>query len=210
MDNPFWRFLGRLTDLVWLNILTLICCIPVFTAGAAISAMYRVLIFMTLKQDSGVTKMFFKTFRENFKDATKVWIPSFIILLILIANGYLIYHGVLDSYGNLVKASGISIGIIASVLIMFLCYVLPMISRYDSDLKTNVKNAFLLLLAYFPRSFCMLIICISPIALMMLSNIFLVLWFVYGLSFPGYVNAMLLGNIFVKTEGVALDGQGEV
>lgn len=210
MYNPFWRFVGRLTDLVWLNILTLICCIPVFTAGAAISAMYRVLIFMTLKQDSGVTKMFFKSFKENFKDATIVWIPSFLILAVLFSNGYLIYHGVLDSYVGLLKASGISIGIITAIVIMFLCYVLPMISRYDSDVKTNVKNAFLLMLAYFPRSFCLLVICISPIALMMLSNIFLVLWFLYGLSFPGYVNAMLLSNIFVKTEGVTSNGQGEI
>ena len=93
-----------------------------------------------------------------------------------------------------------SIGVILAVLIMFLTYVLPMISRYDSDLKTNVKNAFLLMLAYFPRSFSMLMITLFPIALMMLSDKFLIFWFVYGFSFPGYVNAMLLGKVFTKAE----------
>ena len=41
-DNPVWRFIGKLGDLVLLNLLWLICCIPVFTAGAATTAVYYV------------------------------------------------------------------------------------------------------------------------------------------------------------------------
>lgn len=210
MDNAFFRFVGRVTDLVWLNILTLICCIPVFTAGAAISSMYRVLILIAINQDSGITKMFFKTFKSNFKDATKVWIPSLLIIVALFANAYLIYHGVLDSYGGALIASGVSIGVIASIMIMFLNYCLAMISRYDNTVGTNVKNAFLLMVAYFPQSFCILVISLSPIALMMLSDTFLYLWFLYGLSFPAFFNSMLLGKVFLRTEAATQNGQEDV
>lgn len=44
-DNPVWRFIGKLGDLILLNLLWLICCIPVFTAGAATTAVY----YVTLK-----------------------------------------------------------------------------------------------------------------------------------------------------------------
>ena len=67
MDNPFFQFIGKLVDLVWLNILTLVCCLPVFTAGAALSAMYSVLIKMALKEEGVITKPFFRAFKENLK-----------------------------------------------------------------------------------------------------------------------------------------------
>lgn len=200
MDNAFFRFVGKVVDLIWLNILTLLCCLPLFTAGAAISAMYNVLIKRALKEETVITKTFFKAFKDNFKNASIVWIPSVVILLILSSNMYLIYQGVLDSYGKLYLVAGISIGVVGLAVLMFLNYVLPLLSRYDSGVKQTVKNALLMMVAYFPRSICMVIIWLFPLALMMLSNVFLYFWFIYGLSLPGFVNAMLLGSIFTKTE----------
>lgn len=200
MDNAFFRFMGKVTDLVWLNILTLICCIPIFTMGAAFSAMYHVLIKIAIKEEGVVTRPFFRAFKANFKNATKVWVPSLIILLIMFSNAYLLYKGVLNEYPKLMIAVGISIGIIAATILMFLNYYFALISRYENDLGQYIKNALLMMIAYFPRSICMLVIMASPIALMTLSNYFLFFWFVYGFSFPGFINAMLLGNLFLRTE----------
>lgn len=200
MDNAFFRFVGKVTDLIWLNILTLLCCLPLITAGAAISAMYAVLIKRALNEEGTITKPFFKAFKDNFRNSTKVWVPALIILIILLSNMYLIFQGVLDPYGNLYIIAGVSIGIIGTAVLMFLNYALPLFARYDRDVKQTMKNALLMMLAYFPRSLCMIIIWLFPLALMMLSNVFLLFWFIYGLSFPGYFNAMLLGNIFIKTE----------
>ena len=33
-DNPVWRFIGKLGDLILLNILWIVCSIPIVTAGA--------------------------------------------------------------------------------------------------------------------------------------------------------------------------------
>ena len=200
MDNAFFRFVGKVTDLIWLNILTLLCCLPLITAGAAISAMYAVLIKRALNEEGTITKPFFKAFKDNFRNSTKVWVPALIVLIILLSNMYLIFQGVLDPYGNLYIIAGVSIGIIGTAVLMFLNYALPLFARYDRDVKQTMKNALLMMLAYFPRSLCMIIIWLFPLALMMLSNVFLLFWFIYGLSFPGYFNAMLLGNIFIKTE----------
>ena len=200
MDNAFFRFMGRVTDLVWLNILTLICCLPIFTMGAAISAMYHVLLKMALKEEGVVTRPFFREFKANFKNATTVFVPALIVLIIMTSNAYLIYQGVLDPYPRLRIVVGVSIGIIVAALIMFLNYYLAQLSRYENTVKQYSKNALLMMLAYFPRSLCMLVICAFPLALMTLSNYFLFFWFLYGFSFPGLFNAMLLGSLFLKTE----------
>lgn len=202
MDNPVWRFIGRLVDLVWLNILTLVCCIPIITIGASISAMYRVLIRITMDEEGALTKGFFKSFKENFKNATMVWIPSMLIILVMASNAYLLLQGILDGNKQLFVAVGISISIILIAVFMFLTYSLSIMGRYENTLKQTVKNAGLMMLAYFPRSICMVIISIFPIALMLLHDNFLIFWFLYGISFPGYINAMLLGSIFQKTESI--------
>lgn len=42
LDSPLMNVLNKMADLMWLNILTLICCIPVITAGAALTSMHYV------------------------------------------------------------------------------------------------------------------------------------------------------------------------
>ncbi|MFQ9510793.1 MAG: DUF624 domain-containing protein, partial [Lachnospiraceae bacterium] len=45
LDNPVWRFIGKLVDVALLNLLWIICCIPIVTIGPATTAMY----YVTLK-----------------------------------------------------------------------------------------------------------------------------------------------------------------
>ena len=79
-DNPVWRFIGKLGDLVLLNLLWLVCCIPVFTAGAATTAVYYVTLKLVRDEDDSTIKSFFRSFIQNFKQATAIW------LLILLAG----------------------------------------------------------------------------------------------------------------------------
>lgn len=200
MDNPFFRCVGRLVDLVWINILTLLCSIPVVTMGAAFTAMYRVLIRIAVNEDGMLTKEFFREFKNNLKKATIVWVPVLLILAILLSNAYLMRQGVLDEMGNLYILVGVSIGVIAMVAIIFLQYYFSIISRYRTDTLKAIKNSALLMLAYFPRSLCIFTICFFPIALMLVSDYFVWFWFLYGFSFPGYFVAMIIGRIFLKLE----------
>lgn len=200
MENPFFRFVGRVVDLVWINILTLICAIPVITAGASFTAMYRVLIRIAVREEGPITKEFFKEFIRNFKKATPVWISLLIILTILLSNAYLMYQGVLERFGDLYVPVGVSIGLISIFALIFMQYYFAILSRYQTNIKSAIKNAALLMFAYFPKSICMLIIGAFPIALMMLSDYFVWFWFLYGISFPCYFIAMLLGNIFLDLE----------
>ena len=51
LDSPVMVFLSKVANLMILNVLTIICCIPIFTAGAAITALYYVTIQMARGDD---------------------------------------------------------------------------------------------------------------------------------------------------------------
>ena len=74
MDNKFFVFMGRIADLCMLNILCIVCCIPVITAGASLTAVYYVTMKMVRNEESYIFKGFIQAFKENFKKSTIIWL----------------------------------------------------------------------------------------------------------------------------------------
>ncbi len=70
MDNKFFTFMGKAADLILLNIIFLICCLPVVTIGASVTAMYYVTLKMVRNEESYISRSFFQSFRQNFRQAT--------------------------------------------------------------------------------------------------------------------------------------------
>ncbi len=200
MDNIFFRTVGKLVDLIWVNILTLLCALPVVTAGASFSAMYYLLLRMAEDDQGALTRGFFRAFRENFKSATKVWLCDLGIMFVYLYNLYLLRQGILDGYGVVKKVSLVLIVAILFLTVMVSNYIFALLARYENGLRQTVKNAFLLSFAFFPRSLCMVVIMLFPLALTLLSDYFFWLWGLYGLAYPGYVIAMLMVAVFRKTE----------
>ena len=54
--NPVWRFIGKLGDLIILNILWIVCSIPVFTAGASTTAVYYVTLKLVRDEDDSTIR----------------------------------------------------------------------------------------------------------------------------------------------------------
>ncbi|MDD3662801.1 MAG: DUF624 domain-containing protein [Candidatus Pacebacteria bacterium] len=200
MDNVFFRTISKIVDLFWLNLLTLICCLPVITAGTALTAMYQVLFRIKSNQEGYITRDFFHAFRQNFKKTTFVWSAVLLILLFYWIDLSVLRSYMTDTYQTLGTVIKIGISIIMMVLFMGLSYFFPLSARYENKTRTTVKNAYLFACAYFPQTLCMMLIYIFPFALMMLSNYFILFWFLFGLSFPGYCCCSLLTGIFGRTE----------
>ncbi len=77
------RGLSRLADMMILNILTLLLCIPVVTAGASLTAMYYVELKWARKEEGYVVKPFFREFKANFKQATGEWLIMLAVIAVL-------------------------------------------------------------------------------------------------------------------------------
>ncbi|MGN1184899.1 MAG: DUF624 domain-containing protein, partial [Oliverpabstia sp.] len=69
-DNKFFTFMGKVADLMILNLLCIVCCLPIVTAGASITALYYVTLKIARNEETYIARGFFHSFKENFKQAT--------------------------------------------------------------------------------------------------------------------------------------------
>ena len=99
LESPLFVFLGKLADLLILNILTLICCIPVFTIGASLTAMNYVALKMVRNEETYIVKSFFKSFRQNFRQATLIWLIYLLVFVILIGDFFIFKYSTLEFPG---------------------------------------------------------------------------------------------------------------
>ena len=72
-DSPLMEGLSKITDLVILNLVVLVCCLPVITAGAALTGMHYVLLKMVRNEEGYIVRSYFKSFKQNFLQATGMW-----------------------------------------------------------------------------------------------------------------------------------------
>ena len=84
MDNKFFTVMGRVADLIMLNVVFLICCLPIVTIGASLTALHYVTLKMARNEESYIIRSFFKSFKQNFKQAT-------VINLIMLAVAAILY-----------------------------------------------------------------------------------------------------------------------
>lgn len=198
LDGPVITFLTKLADIFILNLLLIICSLPIFTFGAAYTAVYYVTLKMVRDEDGYTVKSFFKSFKMNFKQATVIWI---IMLLIggIIVTDWKVTNGALTEYANFSGLIRIimTVFIMASTLIYIftLLYVFPVLSRFDNTTKNTIRNALLMSVRHLPSTIAIIFITIAPIVLMYLSPRFLVL-VVLIFSLSAYINSYLFVKIF--------------
>ncbi len=91
VDSPLMQALNRMADLLWLNVLTVLCCIPIVTVGASLTAMHYMLLKIVRDEETYVTRGFFKSFKNNFRQATVIWLIQLGITYVLV-DGFYIMH----------------------------------------------------------------------------------------------------------------------
>ena len=92
LDSKFSQIMGRVFDLMMLNIIFLIMCIPIVTIGANFTAMYYVTLKMIKNEETYIFRTYWKSFRENFKQATAIWLILLAVLIVLILDLLLVMN----------------------------------------------------------------------------------------------------------------------
>lgn len=192
-DKPLMRALSVIADLIILNILTILCSLPILTAGAAITSMYHVAIRVIRNEDGAMLKDYFGAFRSNFKKATILWLLLLVAALLLYVD-----YVAAEIYIPVVCAG---IGAIAIVVLVIALYAFALLARYENTLLGTLKNAAVLAVGYFPKTLGMTLF---AIAFWMLALYFIQygapILFMFGLSLPCYVCVLLMNGMFNKLE----------
>lgn len=189
--------MSKVADLCILNIICVVCCIPVITAGASITAMYYVTLKMVRNEEAYILRSFFKSFKQNFKQAT-------IINLIMLLIGVVLYVDLNVSKAMQGGAGQIfQVIFMAFVLIYFILflYVYPVLARFYNTIKNTIKNALFMAIRHFPYTVVMVIIAVCPLLLLLvksyqIQSTLFVLFLLMGFALIAYCNSYFLAKIF--------------
>lgn len=193
MDGPIMSGLSAAADLLVLNILTILCSLPIFTIGAALTALDESCFHIIRQEGSSVVKGYFRSFRTNFKKGS-------LLGLIFLAAAILLYFDYLaaQTYAPLFRVGIFAISIL---LLAVFEYAFALLSRYENKLSATLKNAAMLCVAYFPRTLLMLMFTIGFwLACITFLRIMGPVLLLFGISLPSYICCMLLGEVFRKLE----------
>lgn len=194
-DSKFMQFMSRICDLLLLNLVFLLSCIPIVTVGTACTAMYTVCFRFDTEQETGVFKGYFRSFRENFKQATVLWV------ILLLCGGTACWNALF--FYPMPNAMHYGFYLFAGLFVlavMIAGYVFPLLSQFRNDSLSTFKNALILSIGYLPRSVLITFLNCFPFALLLL-NLYLFLqmgflWIALYFSAAAYLNSLLLKKVF--------------
>ena len=200
-ENPFIQFLVRVGDLMILNLLFILCSLPVVTLGASLTALHRVTQNMLFEQEEPLIKAFFRAFRQNFKQSTLVWLVELVVIVSLVCDVLLVmaYFN-----GGLAKAMYILVAVLAILVAGVFSYLMPLIARYENGMRQQVNNAVVLAIIKLPKTLLLMLLNLLPVILLLISvPVFvqtLIFWVIIGFAFVSFLTSSILKPVFQQLE----------
>lgn len=193
-DNVVFRFITKVGYIWWLNILWLICSIPIFTIGASTSAL--IYSCMKLQKDEGiVTHNFFHSFKDNFKQATAIWLLYLVVGILLL--GDLIFWNHMDS-SNMKFIWMLTIACLVPYCLSML-YVFAVQAKFVNSVKRTIQYSFVLSIKHFKYTFPMLVI-VAAVIYVNVATIILANYITMniGIGILAYVLSLYYTKIFSR------------
>lgn len=198
-DNKFFEILGKITDIIILNLLFISFSIPIITIGASITATYSVAMKIAKNEDTYIIREFIKRFKENFKISTIVWILLLLTGMVLALDFHICNSISNEMISNIFKLIFTTISII---FIFVFTYIFPIISKFENTIKNTIVNAILISIQNLPYTLIMVLVSLVPIIFFYVFSSYWggILFFntVIGFGIIAYINSIFLNKVLEK------------
>lgn len=210
VDNGFFRFMGKVCDMILLDILTLICCIPIVTIGPALTALYYVSLKIVRDEEGYVFRSYFKSFKQNF-------VQGFLLELIAVIATVVLYVDLRVAYNWMMQDSNILIKLLFYALVGFallaavtVVYIFPVLAKFENSTRKILINSVMMAVRHLQLSILMVIIVVAAAVAVYIYPI--AIFFVVGLA--AFINSAILRKIFdnyikIDSEGRIITGTAE-
>ena len=195
-DSLLIRFLTKVCDLLFLNIILVLSCATIVFSGAAVTSLYAVTLKMIRGEDYDPIKGYIRAVWNNFILSVPAT-PLFFVEVMLIS----VLRTVL--YAETLMMSPVLfvlLAIVAVLLTAFLSYLLPLLARFDNTFLQHLGNAARLALANLPVTCLLTVVNLLPLLLCMLFpsllGVVFAFWLLFGFALGAWVNSFYLNRIF--------------
>ena len=146
-DSKFSQIMIKLCYACFLNLLWMVCSLPIFTIGASTTALYYACLKIVRDEGFDAAGMFFHSFKQNFKQATIIWLIMLTAGIFLAGDGYILYHLRASSTGAPAVMWTLLMAVViaaAVIYVIVLLYVFPLLASVENTTAAMLKNAFLI------------------------------------------------------------------
>lgn len=205
-ENGFFvRFMEGFANLVILNLLTLLCCLPIVTSGAALAALHYMVMQIVANEDGKIVSTYFKQFKANLKNATPIALIYIAVAVLVIFE--LRTANQMKSLGAIVTAC--IFGFIFILLAIFV-WVIPLTAKFVYSTAEAFRNALYLAFSKLPRTVCMIIITVIMPVLIVNFPVIWPIGVMLGVSLPVFLCVLIYYPVFKELiEQKEGDGKGE-
>lgn len=171
-DGKFFKYGTLLGDLMILTLLWTLTSLPLITLGASTTAMYYVTTRQLSNREGYVSRDYFRSFKENFLQATGVTILFAVIFAVLRINLY-----ILPGNSPIFPIQFVLIAVAVAMLV----FVFPVLSRFKLNFFELLRTSFFLAIRHFPTTITCLVLLFAAYLLVLRWPIaFIVCAGVYG------------------------------
>ena len=196
-DSKFTHYTNKFSDLITLNLWFVLTSLPLITIGASATAMHYVLLRIYRDElEYSITKNYFRAFRENFRQATAIWIIYIVFGAVLFADLFFITNpGFLK----------ILVTIVSFLLVFSLSWIFVLQSRYANPVYATIRNAVVFSIMHPIDTVLMCALMLLPLLLLIGKPSTIPIVIICGFSLAGIIRAMIYGKVFSQNE--VMDGQ---
>lgn len=195
-DGKLAQILTTLGNLMVLNILTLLCCVPIITVGPAVAALFAGTLRIVRREEGALIAQYFASFCANFKQACLLWLLTASCITFMAFDIYLL--------GSMEGPWGQVYRLILFVLILQFALAalcgFALMARFDNTFKNTLKNAWILSLGKPFPAVLMLALMLLSLGLLAISYRFIPVLFLLGISGPAYLSSFYFTSLFQKFE----------
>ncbi len=186
-----------MADLLILDLLTIACSLPIFTIGPSLCALYSVTLRIAADDPVETARMFFSSFKENFKQGLILGLIALFGAVVIFSDG--VYAFSIEGKARIFFC--IVTGIIAAIWLTYVCYVFGLQARYENSVISQIKNAFLLAFVFPGKTILMWAIVLVPVLIFLClpgnaAAYVGILYILFGVSLPAYGISHVLNDIF--------------
>lgn len=197
-DNFFMRICEKILDLVTVNLLFLLSCLPIVTIGIAKMSLYQTLFVIKDSRRVKVTAMYMQAFRKNWKVGFKLGLLELLIVGISLFDLMLFWRQETLPF-QMLKAT--CIGVIIFTSLLFLC-VYPLAAKFEMTIKDLLQTSLIMVNLHFPWFFLMIALLAAIIFFLSSSGFVLLLGFtlfvLVGFAALGFLQLPIMETIFNK------------
>jgi len=197
-QTGLFGILSHLADLMILNILWILCCVPVFTIGASTTALYTVTMKLLKGEGTPIVRTFFEAFRRNFKTATKTWLILLVPSVLVVGSAVTVLLNLWDG------APAVRILALAAAGIFWLAgnFVYPLTAYFDNSIGRTLLNALLMVFGDPVRALVIGAASLIPFGIYMADPSFfmgaLIFWMIAGVGIIADLQSRLFLRIFAR------------